>query len=49
VTGKDTAKKDLGMIAMSYGYVYVAQVVMGPTCPTRSRPSAIPPPAIADM
>ncbi|MBL8967990.1 MAG: pyruvate:ferredoxin (flavodoxin) oxidoreductase, partial [Spirochaetaceae bacterium] len=27
--GKDVAKKDLGMIAMSYGYVYVAQVAMG--------------------
>jgi pyruvate-ferredoxin/flavodoxin oxidoreductase len=27
--GKETAKKDLGMIAMSYGNVYVAQVSMG--------------------
>jgi pyruvate-ferredoxin/flavodoxin oxidoreductase len=27
--GKDVAKKDLGMIAMSYGYVYVAQVNLG--------------------
>lgn len=27
--GKETKKKDLGMIAMSYGYVYVAQVAMG--------------------
>ncbi|MBQ9630498.1 MAG: pyruvate:ferredoxin (flavodoxin) oxidoreductase, partial [Treponema sp.] len=27
--GKDIAKKDLGMIAMSYGYVYVAQIAMG--------------------
>jgi len=27
--GKPIAKKDLGMIAMSYGYVYVAQVAMG--------------------
>jgi len=27
--GKRTKKKDLGMIAMSYGYVYVAQVAMG--------------------
>ena len=27
--GKDIARKDLGMIAMSYGYVYVAQVAMG--------------------
>ncbi len=28
-SGKNTKKKDLGMIAMSYGYVYVAQVAMG--------------------
>lgn len=28
-SGKKTRKKDLGMIAMSYGYVYVAQVAMG--------------------
>ncbi|MDR2047490.1 MAG: pyruvate:ferredoxin (flavodoxin) oxidoreductase [Clostridiales bacterium] len=28
-TGKRTKKKDLGMMAMSYGYVYVAQVSMG--------------------
>ncbi|HRY55093.1 MAG TPA: thiamine pyrophosphate-dependent enzyme, partial [Spirochaetia bacterium] len=27
--GKDVAKKDLGAIAMSYGYVYVAAVNMG--------------------
>lgn len=27
--GKRTRKKDLGMMAMSYGYVYVAQVSMG--------------------
>lgn len=27
--GKETAKKDLGQIAMSYGNVYVAQVAMG--------------------
>lgn len=27
--GKTTKKKDLGMMAMSYGYVYVAQVAMG--------------------
>ncbi|MDO4484341.1 MAG: pyruvate:ferredoxin (flavodoxin) oxidoreductase, partial [Clostridia bacterium] len=27
-SGKRTKKKDLGMIAMSYGYVYVAQVAM---------------------
>ncbi|HZW50168.1 MAG TPA: pyruvate:ferredoxin (flavodoxin) oxidoreductase, partial [Bacillota bacterium] len=28
-TGKKTKKKDLGMMAMSYGYVYVASVNMG--------------------
>lgn len=28
-SGKTTKKKDLGMMAMSYGYVYVAQVSMG--------------------
>jgi pyruvate-ferredoxin/flavodoxin oxidoreductase len=28
-SGKKTRKKDLGMIAMTYGYVYVAQVAMG--------------------
>lgn len=28
-SGKKTKKKDLGMMAMSYGYVYVAQVGMG--------------------
>lgn len=28
-SGKSTSKKDLGMIAMSYGYVYVARVAMG--------------------
>jgi len=27
--GKDTPRKDLGMMAMSYGYIYVAQVAMG--------------------
>ncbi len=27
--GKEIARKDLGMIAMSYGYVYVAQIAMG--------------------
>jgi pyruvate-ferredoxin/flavodoxin oxidoreductase len=27
--GKDVPKKDLGMIAMAYGYVYVARVAMG--------------------
>ncbi|MGN0312933.1 MAG: pyruvate:ferredoxin (flavodoxin) oxidoreductase, partial [Lachnospiraceae bacterium] len=28
-SGKKTAKKDLGMLAMAYGYVYVAQVALG--------------------
>jgi pyruvate-ferredoxin/flavodoxin oxidoreductase len=28
-SGKRTKKKDLGMLAMSYGYVYVAQIAMG--------------------
>ena len=28
-TGKKTKKKDLGLMAMTYGYVYVAQVDMG--------------------
>ncbi len=28
-SGKKTVKKDLGMMAMSYGYVYVASVAMG--------------------
>jgi pyruvate-ferredoxin/flavodoxin oxidoreductase len=28
-SGKPTPKKDLGMMVMTYGYVYVAQVAMG--------------------
>jgi pyruvate-ferredoxin/flavodoxin oxidoreductase len=28
-SGKKTRKKDLGLMAISYGYVYVAQVAMG--------------------
>ena len=28
-SGKTTSKKDLGMIAMSYGYIYVAHIAMG--------------------
>ena len=27
--GKDVKKKDLGLIAMSYGYVYVASIAIG--------------------
>jgi pyruvate-ferredoxin/flavodoxin oxidoreductase len=29
MAGKGVAKKDLGMLAMSYGYVYVAQIAVG--------------------
>jgi pyruvate-ferredoxin/flavodoxin oxidoreductase len=29
MSGKGIAKKDLGLIAMSYGYVYVARIAMG--------------------
>jgi pyruvate-ferredoxin/flavodoxin oxidoreductase len=29
VAGKETAKKDLGMMAMGYGHVYVARVALG--------------------
>jgi pyruvate-ferredoxin/flavodoxin oxidoreductase len=29
MSGKGMPKKDLGMIAMAYGYVYVARVAMG--------------------
>ncbi|HXF84965.1 MAG TPA: pyruvate:ferredoxin (flavodoxin) oxidoreductase [Anaerolineales bacterium] len=29
MAGKNTPKKDLGLIAMSYGYVYVARVALG--------------------
>ena len=32
-SGKRIRKKDLGMMAMSYGYVYVAQVAMGASMP----------------
>ncbi|MBQ7227348.1 MAG: pyruvate:ferredoxin (flavodoxin) oxidoreductase [Clostridia bacterium] len=32
-SGKRTKKKDLGMMAMSYGYVYVAQCAMGASQP----------------
>jgi pyruvate-ferredoxin/flavodoxin oxidoreductase len=32
-SGKRVRKKDLGMMAMSYGYVYVAQVAMGASHP----------------
>ena len=28
-SGKDLPKKDLGMIAMAYGYIYVARIAMG--------------------
>ena len=42
--GKAIAKKDLGMIAMDYGNVYVAQVAMGATTARRSRRSRRPSP-----
>ena len=29
MSGKGISKKDLGLIAMSYGYVYVASIAMG--------------------
>ncbi len=32
-SGKKIRKKDLGMMAMSYGYVYIAQVAMGASQP----------------
>ena len=39
--GKETKKKDLAGIAMSYGYVYVAQIAMGadlqPDCKSNCR------------
>ena len=37
--GKQIAKKDLGAILMSYGYVYVAQVAMGADQAQTSKPS----------
>ncbi|MEI3429070.1 MAG: thiamine pyrophosphate-dependent enzyme [Christensenellales bacterium] len=36
--GKRTKKKDLGLMAMTYGYVYVATVAMAPIPPSCSRP-----------
>ena len=36
--GKETKKKSLAEIAMSYGYVYVAQIAMGANPPRPSRP-----------
>ena len=39
-SGKRIRKKDLGLIATTYGYVYVAQIAMGATTIRRSRPSA---------
>ncbi len=42
--GKDVKKKSLAEIAMSYGYVYVAQVAMGANRPRPSRPSPRPRP-----
>ncbi len=42
--GKRIGKKDLGVMAMSYGYVYVASIAMAPTSSRCSRPSAKPKP-----
>jgi pyruvate-ferredoxin/flavodoxin oxidoreductase len=42
--GKRTRKKDLGMMAVSYGNVYVAQVAMGPIKPRRCAPLPKPKP-----
>jgi pyruvate-ferredoxin/flavodoxin oxidoreductase len=38
------AQKDLGMMAVSYGNVYVAQVAMGPIKPRRCAPLPKPKP-----
>jgi hypothetical protein len=43
--GKPVAKKDLAMMAMSYGSVYVARVAMGAATCTPSRPSWKPKPS----
>ena len=46
--GKQVAKKDLGAILMSYGYVYVAQVAMGADqAQTLQGPAARPSPITA--
>ena len=42
--GKSRPKKDLGLIAMSYGNVYVARVAMGAKTRRPSRPSSKPKP-----
>ena len=42
--GKETAKKDLALMATSYGNVYVARVRWAPTTRRRSRPSKRPKP-----
>ncbi len=45
--GKEIKKKSLAEIAMSYGYVYVAQVAMGANPARPSRPSPRPRPITA--
>ena len=37
-SGKEVHKKDLGLMAMSYGYVYVASVAWAATTTIRSKP-----------
>jgi pyruvate-ferredoxin/flavodoxin oxidoreductase len=38
--GKPSAKKDLGLIAMTYGHIYVARVAMRRSSPVTGRSSA---------
>ena len=45
--GKGLPKKDLGMIAMAYGYVYVARIAMGASDQQTLRPSSKPTPTMA--
>jgi pyruvate-ferredoxin/flavodoxin oxidoreductase len=46
-SGKKTAKKDMGAMAMTYGYVYVANVGMGANKTTPSKPFWKPRPTMA--
>jgi hypothetical protein len=47
MSGKGMPKKDLGLIAMSYGYVYVARVAMGANDQQTSKPCSKPKPMMA--
>jgi len=47
MSGKGIGKKDLGLIAMSYGYVYVARVAMGSSDQQTLKPSLKPKPMMA--